>query len=83
MATTFYMINGDFVFSEYGRNCKDIGCRSNEICVMVEDKCTYDSRDNCGHYPTCTRAGGDGKLTLNIILFKINDFFDNSMLNCN
>jgi len=44
-------------FSEYGRTCKDIGCRTDETCVMAEDPCT-DYTDKCGRYPTCRRTSG-------------------------
>uniref|UniRef100_A0A0C9RG44 GRINA_2 protein n=1 Tax=Fopius arisanus TaxID=64838 RepID=A0A0C9RG44_9HYME len=56
------IVNG-VPYSKYGRSCKDIGCRSNEICVMAEDPCTYESRDRCGRYPTCTRNGAAGGLS--------------------
>lgn len=47
-------------YSKYGRSCKDIGCRSNEICVMETDPCTIYSRDQCGSYPTCKRSENSG-----------------------
>ncbi|CAD1479263.1 unnamed protein product, partial [Heterotrigona itama] len=40
----------------YGRTCKDIGCRRDEVCVMAEDPCSIYQRDNCGRYPTCAKA---------------------------
>lgn len=46
-----------FSSAEYGRTCKDIGCRSDEACVMAEDPCTGYS-DKCGRYPTCRRTNG-------------------------
>ncbi|KAL0122110.1 hypothetical protein PUN28_007111 [Cardiocondyla obscurior] len=42
-------------YNKYGRTCKDIGCRSDETCVMAEDPCTGYS-DKCGRYPTCRRT---------------------------
>ncbi|EZA59236.1 hypothetical protein DMN91_007733 [Ooceraea biroi] len=42
-------------YSKYGRTCKDIGCRSDETCVMAEDPCTGYT-DKCGRYPTCKRT---------------------------
>ncbi|XP_046735648.1 adhesive plaque matrix protein-like isoform X4 [Diprion similis] len=45
-------------YNKYGRSCKDIGCRSNEVCVMERKDCgTYESEgDTCGRYPTCKRS---------------------------
>lgn len=61
--------------TEYGRTCKDIGCRSNEVCVMAEDPCSIQSRDHCGRYPTCARSGESGS-KLNILLsLIINKYF--------
>lgn len=58
-------------FAEYGRTCKDIGCRRDEVCVMAEDPCSIYQRDNCGRYPTCAKAHPGGKnavdLSINII----------------
>ncbi|XP_014211890.1 protein transport protein SEC9 isoform X2 [Copidosoma floridanum] len=42
-------------YSKYGRSCKDIGCRSSEVCVMAEDPCTIHRPDSCGSYPTCKK----------------------------
>ncbi|XP_011058118.1 PREDICTED: putative GPI-anchored protein PB15E9.01c isoform X1 [Acromyrmex echinatior] len=42
-------------YNKYGRTCKDIGCRTDETCVMVEDPCTGYT-DKCGRYPTCRRT---------------------------
>ncbi|XP_012226074.1 probable ATP-dependent RNA helicase ddx17 isoform X2 [Linepithema humile] len=42
-------------YSKYGRTCKDIGCRSDETCVMAEDPCYGSHSDQCGRYPTCKR----------------------------
>lgn len=42
-------------YNKYGRTCKDIGCRSDETCVMAEDPCTGYT-DKCGRYPTCRRT---------------------------
>ncbi|KYM81589.1 hypothetical protein ALC53_07976 [Atta colombica] len=42
-------------YNKYGRTCKDIGCRTDETCVMAEDPCT-DYTDKCGRYPTCRRT---------------------------
>ncbi|XP_076764804.1 uncharacterized protein LOC143431746 [Xylocopa sonorina] len=47
-------------YSKYGRTCKDIGCRSDEVCVMAEDPCSIYQRDNCGRYPTCTKSRPGG-----------------------
>lgn len=44
-------------YNKYGRTCKDIGCRSDETCVMAEDPCTGYT-DKCGRYPTCRRTSG-------------------------
>ncbi|XP_043471909.1 probable serine/threonine-protein kinase clkA isoform X2 [Leptopilina heterotoma] len=41
-------------YSKYGRTCNDIGCPSNEVCVIKEDQCTY-SNSQCGRYPTCEK----------------------------
>ncbi|XP_036147823.1 prisilkin-39-like isoform X2 [Monomorium pharaonis] len=41
-------------YNKYGRTCKDIGCRSDEMCVMAEDPCTAYT-DKCGRYPTCRK----------------------------
>ncbi|XP_035723041.1 annexin B11-like isoform X2 [Vespa mandarinia] len=46
-------------YSKYGRNCKDIGCRSDEVCVMAEDPCT-DYSNKCGRYPTCKKMNDRG-----------------------
>ena len=43
-------------YTKYGRTCKDIGCRRDEVCVMAEDPCSIYQRDNCGRYPTCTKV---------------------------
>lgn len=43
-------------YTKYGRTCKDIGCRRDEVCVMAEDPCSIYQRDNCGRYPTCSKA---------------------------
>ncbi|XP_024892279.1 uncharacterized protein LOC112467742 isoform X3 [Temnothorax curvispinosus] len=42
-------------YNKYGRTCKDIGCRSDETCVMAEDPCTGYT-DKCGRYPTCRKT---------------------------
>jgi len=42
-------------YNKYGRTCKDIGCRTDETCVMAEDPCTGYT-DKCGRYPTCRRT---------------------------
>ncbi|XP_015117474.1 prisilkin-39 isoform X2 [Diachasma alloeum] len=55
------IVNG-VPYSKYGRSCKDIGCRTNEVCVMAEDPCTFGKRD-CGYYPTCTKSGDAGLLS--------------------
>ncbi|XP_076235115.1 uncharacterized protein LOC143179687 [Calliopsis andreniformis] len=47
-------------FTKYGRTCKDIGCRRDEVCVMAEDPCSIYQRDNCGRYPTCTKVHPGG-----------------------
>lgn len=41
-------------YNKYGRTCQDIGCRSDETCVMAEDPCNSYS-DKCGRYPTCQK----------------------------
>ncbi|KAF7992081.1 hypothetical protein HCN44_001406 [Aphidius gifuensis] len=47
--------------TEYGRSCNDIGCRSNEECVMAEDPCTYHRPSTeCGKYPKCSVKNGGG-----------------------
>lgn len=48
--------------SEYGRSCNDIGCRSNEECVMAEDPCPLYRPTECGRYPTCSPKNSGGKL---------------------
>jgi len=48
-------------YSKYGRSCKDIGCLSNEVCVMETDPCSYYQRQNeCGSYPTCKKMANSG-----------------------
>ncbi|XP_018310602.1 protein SPT2 homolog isoform X2 [Mycetomoellerius zeteki] len=42
-------------YNKYGRTCKDIGCRTDETCVMAEDPCNGYT-DKCGRYPTCRRT---------------------------
>ncbi|CAH0564271.1 unnamed protein product [Brassicogethes aeneus] len=50
-------ISSSKAYSKYGRSCKDIGCRSNEVCVMENDPCSYYQRQNeCGAYPTCKKT---------------------------
>ncbi|XP_015180222.1 PREDICTED: FHA domain-containing protein FhaA-like isoform X2 [Polistes dominula] len=46
-------------YSKYGRSCKDIGCRKDEVCVIAEDPCTVSS-DKCGFYPTCKKTSNSG-----------------------
>ncbi|XP_018339978.1 PREDICTED: pro-resilin-like isoform X1 [Trachymyrmex septentrionalis] len=46
-------------YNKYGRTCKDIGCRTDETCVMAEDPCTGYT-DKCGRYPTCRRTSDVG-----------------------
>lgn len=43
---------------EYGRSCKDIGCRPSETCVISHDSCSWNQQDGkeCGSYPTCKRS---------------------------
>ncbi|XP_070154310.1 ice nucleation protein isoform X2 [Polyergus mexicanus] len=50
-------------YNKYGRTCNDIGCRSDETCVMAEDPCTAYS-DKCGRYPTCQRISGASCTTM-------------------
>lgn len=51
-------------FSKYGRSCQDIGCLSNEICVLKEKPCTLHTRnDECGTYPSCEKKVGGGART--------------------
>lgn len=50
-------------YNKYGRTCQDIGCRSDETCVMAEDPCTGYS-DKCGRYPTCQRTSGASCTTM-------------------
>ncbi|XP_044589318.1 calcium-binding protein P-like isoform X2 [Cotesia glomerata] len=47
-------------YSKFGRKCSDIGCPSNQVCVLVNEPCTRGNNGNCGSYPTCTNkpAGG-------------------------
>ncbi|XP_043492268.1 uncharacterized protein DDB_G0283357-like [Polistes fuscatus] len=45
-------------YSKYGRTCKDIGCRNDEVCVIAEDPCTSYS-DKCGSYPTCKKTSNN------------------------
>lgn len=49
-------------YSKYGRSCSDIGCRSNEECVMAEDPCPLyrSSSTECGKYPKCSVKNGGG-----------------------
>ncbi|KAI4456787.1 hypothetical protein MML48_8g00010716 [Holotrichia oblita] len=55
----FYFKYGE-AFSKYGRSCNDIGCPSNEECVMAETPCSYYSRENeCGMYPTCRKVSSN------------------------
>lgn len=51
--------------TEYGRSCSDIGCLSSETCVMAQDSCSYNQRENkdCGRYPTCRKTGAAGAAT--------------------
>lgn len=49
-------------YNKYGRQCSDIGCLSNQVCVMAYDSCSLSQREGseCGRYPTCkknTEAG--------------------------
>ncbi|EFA08486.2 annexin A7 isoform X1 [Tribolium castaneum] len=51
-------------YSKYGRTCKDIGCLTNEVCVMETDPCSYYQRQNeCGSYPTCKKMDNAGPPT--------------------
>ncbi|XP_012271815.1 prisilkin-39 [Orussus abietinus] len=50
-------------YSKYGRSCKDIGCLSNEVCIMAEDPCTLYSQNQCGRYPTCKKMSQAGALS--------------------
>lgn len=67
---------------EYGRSCKDIGCRPSETCVISHDSCSWSQQDGkeCGSYPTCKRSSNTnsspGKLTthLNIAMHAKFDF---------
>lgn len=56
------------MFTEYGRTCKDIGCLSNQVCVLAEDPCTFGHSTNCGTYPTCKKKteveGGKSSITV-------------------
>ncbi|KAK9703051.1 hypothetical protein QE152_g29573 [Popillia japonica] len=55
----FYFKYGE-AFSKYGRSCNDIGCPSNQECVMAETPCSYYSRENeCGMYPTCRKISSN------------------------
>lgn len=47
-----------FIYLEYGRTCRDIGCLPREVCVMSYDTCSFNQQEgtNCGRYPTCTKA---------------------------
>ena len=46
-----------FVFLEYGRSCKDIGCLPREVCIMAYESCSFGQQENsnCGRYPTCKK----------------------------
>lgn len=46
-----------YIFIEYGRSCKDIGCLPRETCVMSYDTCSFNQQEgtNCGRYPTCQK----------------------------
>jgi hypothetical protein len=46
-----------YIFIEYGRTCKDIGCLPRETCVMAYDTCSFNQQEgtNCGRYPTCQK----------------------------
>ena len=46
-----------YIFIEYGRTCKDIGCLPRETCVMSYDTCSFNQQEgtNCGRYPTCQK----------------------------
>ncbi|XP_058797768.1 circumsporozoite protein-like isoform X2 [Phymastichus coffea] len=49
-------------YSKFGRSCQDIGCRSDEKCIMAEEPCSYGhQRDQCGRYPTCQRINSGGE----------------------
>lgn len=66
---------------EYGRSCKDIGCRPSETCVMAQDSCSWNQQDGkeCGVYPTCKKSStatntSPGKRHLNIVRHAKFDF---------
>ncbi|XP_047364409.1 uncharacterized protein LOC124954862 isoform X2 [Vespa velutina] len=69
-------------YSKYGRSCKDIGCRSDEVCVMAEDPCT-DYSDKCGRYPTCKKMN-DRETSCASIICNENDYCrnENGMPKC-
>ncbi|XP_024938588.1 collagen alpha-1(IV) chain isoform X3 [Cephus cinctus] len=56
----FAFLAGATAYSKYGRTCSDIGCLSNEVCVMAEDPCNGYSQE-CGRYPTCKRSSESGQ----------------------
>ncbi|XP_055621250.1 circumsporozoite protein-like [Toxorhynchites rutilus septentrionalis] len=49
-------------YTKYGRQCSDIGCLSNQVCVMAYDSCSLGQRDGneCGRYPTCKKNSEAG-----------------------
>lgn len=58
ITTLLGFINFGESFTKYGRSCKDIGCPSNQQCVMETDPCSYYQRQGeCGAYPTCKKLG--------------------------
>ncbi|XP_044758575.1 FHA domain-containing protein FhaA isoform X2 [Coccinella septempunctata] len=56
-AILLLLLDGVYSYSKFGRKCDDIGCASNEECVMASKPCSYfDRKDECGEYPTCKRV---------------------------
>ncbi|XP_045476707.1 prisilkin-39-like isoform X1 [Harmonia axyridis] len=58
----FALLESVHSYSKFGRKCDDIGCASNEECVMASKPCSYfDRKDECGEYPTCKKVGNGVK----------------------
>lgn len=54
-----------FLFVEYGRSCKDIGCLPSEECQVSYASCSIIQQEgkDCGTYPTCVkRVGGSSSV---------------------
>ncbi|XP_076249914.1 uncharacterized protein LOC143189116 [Rhynchophorus ferrugineus] len=62
-----FAFEGD-CYTKYGRSCKDIGCPSNQKCVMETDPCSYYQRQGeCGQYPTCKKIQSGERTCANFV----------------